>query len=129
MYRLAGPLSYGLYAANISDVNLTWVGDTDYTHRYHLLEDLYARHRALLRRGRLLRRHADDDGAVGWRETGRAVLVAALNYAAGRPARMYADLSGWRGPQRPDLQPRTPGAGPNWVAMDMGLISISMACG
>lgn len=87
-------LSYGLYAANISDVNLTWVGDTDYTHRYHLLEDLYARHRALLRRGRLLRRHADDDGAWWVAGDGSAVLVAALNYAAGRPARMYADLSG-----------------------------------
>jgi hypothetical protein len=34
-------LSYGLYEANIREVNLTWVGDLAYNASYHQLEDVY----------------------------------------------------------------------------------------
>jgi hypothetical protein len=67
-------LSHGLFMANVTERNLTWVGDADFNAHYHFLEDIYLRARPLLDVGALTERHVDaraawwriDAGAHGW---------------------------------------------------------------
>lgn len=81
----AQDLSYGLYAANVGEVNLTWVGDTAYNASYHRIEDVYAILRPLLARGRLVR-WAVDDWAAWWAiAVGSEVLVVAVGLERDQP--------------------------------------------
>lgn len=73
-------LSYGLYASNIADQNLVWVGDEAYNRRYHRLEEVYEHYRSLLAQGVLEQTYVDDD--LAWwiisGEDRRLIAVIAL---------------------------------------------------
>lgn len=96
----AQELSYGLYAANVGEVNLTWVGDAAYAAGYHSIEDVYATLRPLLDRGRLLRWQVTDWAAWWVIGTNEEWLVVALSLE-GDPPRggvVQVDLGGLLGP-------------------------------
>ena len=69
-------LSYGLYAANVREVNLQWIGDAAFNAHYHRLEDVYEHLRPLLTQGELVRRHTIDTHAWWAIRAGDEVLVA-----------------------------------------------------
>jgi hypothetical protein len=73
-------LSYGLFEANIRDVNLTWAGDEAFNRHYHRLEDLYARYRDWIARGWIVRRYAAEDCAWWVIQDGTRALIAALTF-------------------------------------------------
>jgi len=56
----AQDLSFGLYRSNVSDVNLTWVGDREYNRAYHTLEDIYELFAPILSEGVIQQRYVDD---------------------------------------------------------------------
>lgn len=53
--------SFGLFEANVGDLNLNWTGDRDFNKIYHLIEDLYDRFRPALRQGQCVLLHQDSD--------------------------------------------------------------------
>ncbi len=73
-------LSYGLYNSNISDKNLTWVGNQAFNAHYHTLEDIYEAYRDQLNEGRIVRRAAEDRWAW-WAISapGKGLLVAVVS--------------------------------------------------
>jgi hypothetical protein len=78
-------LSYGLYAANVGEVNLTWVGDTTYNAGYHRIEDVYTILRPLLDRGSL-GRWATNDWSAWWViVAGTELLVVAIGLESDQP--------------------------------------------
>lgn len=80
-------LSYGLYAANVSDCNLHWQDNRAFNHHYHLLENHYQQLQPTLQHGQLLARHCDE--RVAWwllAGEGRVLLaVIALETADAAP--------------------------------------------
>jgi hypothetical protein len=56
-------MSHGLYEANVSEVNLTWVGDEAHCRAYHWLEDVYRLYREFLACGALVHRAVADSHA------------------------------------------------------------------
>lgn len=56
-------LSHGLHEVNVTDKNLTWVGDASFTAFYHHLEDIYETYRAFLKEASITERTVTDDYA------------------------------------------------------------------
>lgn len=99
----AQDLSNGLYQANVSNVNLEWVGDAAFCRRYHWLEDVYDGFREFLSQARLSHRHVDDHLAWWVLENGGEKLVAVLSLFRGDAAEGLRDCvlpveaaGGWR---------------------------------
>jgi len=80
-YEVAGAqdLSFGLYQANVTEANATWIGHQEYNARYHELEDLYERFRPFLRRARLAKRVVTDVSACWVFQDGNEWLVPVLS--------------------------------------------------
>lgn len=106
-------LSHGLYPANISEQNLTWVGDTEYTRHYHLLEDIYDYYRPVLNQGEIYQRYVDDEVAWWVIQSGRTLLIplVALEHDTPIPGHAALDLRVWGDPRSGllyDFQNREP---------------------
>ncbi len=71
-------MSYGLYRANVTESNLTWVGDTDFNRFYHVLEDIYARYRDFLAAATLIQREVTGDYAWWMIQNGPRWLVPVI---------------------------------------------------
>jgi hypothetical protein len=71
-------LSYGLYASNVIDKNLVWIGDEAYNRGYHRLEDMYEQYRVLLAQGEIVQRYVDDDAAWWTISGGNRWLIAVI---------------------------------------------------
>jgi hypothetical protein len=76
-------LSYGLYEANVQEVNLRWVGDAVFNAHYHRLEDVYAHLRPLLVEGELVRHRVIDTHAWWMIRAGPEMLVALVALECG----------------------------------------------
>ena len=76
-------LSYGLYRANVREVNLEWVGDAAYNQKYHQLEDLYERFRQFLSGGEIVARGVDDRTAWWIIQNGSQRLVPIIALETG----------------------------------------------
>jgi hypothetical protein len=70
-------LSYGLYDANVKEVNLHWVGDEVYNQGYHFLETVYDQCRDVLDYGTIIRRQVESQFAW-WVVQREEMLVVAL---------------------------------------------------
>lgn len=78
-------LSYGLYKANISLDNLTWVGDVAFSQRYHHLENIFEKYRALLRQGEITSRHVESSHAWWLISSGRYWFVPIITFTKIEP--------------------------------------------
>ncbi len=54
-------LSYGLFRSNVSDTNLTWVGNEYFNKVYHYIEDVYTKVKSSLVNGEILDRYICSD--------------------------------------------------------------------
>jgi len=78
-------LSYGLYNANVSTDNLVWVGNVEYNHHYHFLENVYEDYRPLLTQGEITHRHIDSSYAWWLISSDRYWLVPIIAFMKTEP--------------------------------------------
>ena len=81
-YEVTGAqdLSYGLYQANVTESNVTWVGDAVYNARYHWLEDIYDQYKPMLRQASLERRVVLESSAWWCFQQDGQALIPMLAY-------------------------------------------------
>jgi len=75
----AQDMSFGLFRANVEDVNLEWQGDDAFNRRYHWLEDVYEEHRPLLDAGEIISHHIDHKFAWWVIDSPEGILVPAVS--------------------------------------------------
>jgi len=75
-------MSYGLYESNVTEKNLTWVGDENHTLAYHFIEDIYATHKGCISNATITRREVNDRHAWWVIDSGRRVLIPVVFYHA-----------------------------------------------
>lgn len=104
----AQDLSFGLYRANVSDVNLTWVGDRDYNRAYHTLEDVYDFFRPLLNAGQIQSRFITTEYAW-WQISARDEWLVAM---------VALDTGASEGQPLPPVEIPLPDGANQWVCFD-----------
>lgn len=75
-------LSFGLFPANVTEKNLTWTGDTDFTKFYHQVEDFYQSLRDDLSKSSLCECYAGVNYAWWMLTAPDKVIIAAVWYEA-----------------------------------------------
>jgi len=85
-------MSYGLYKSNVTEKNLTWVGDEEHCLSYHFIEDVYAAHRRCVDIATITRREITDRYTWWVLDAGERVLIPIVFYHAGE---IEIDITQW----------------------------------